>query len=151
MTGAMPIEHRSLVKRTVHHDGAVWWRATCGTCRWIGIAQERDAVVAAAGRHRYPALNYLLLLDKDRHYDTGGPDSSCVDCPFRDPALSYEERCGGYIDNDPTEAHYDCRLLGEKVWGEYAPCSDDDWRRQARKELDLLSGHVTFPAAEDTS
>jgi hypothetical protein len=83
-----------------------------------------------------PALDYCLRETDDYiHYGPGG--GSCVGwdvCPFA-VTPSYEERAGGDVSNDRAEAHYDCRLLGRKVWGEDPPCTEVQWRARAREEL----------------
>lgn len=81
-----------------------------------------------------PALSWLLR-DADTIYGPNGVE--CTDgwsrCPFCSE-VSYEEREGYRIDNDPSEAHYDCSLLKEKVWGEYPQCTEAQWREKARSE-----------------
>lgn len=137
------IEHRVQVKPYTTWKGVRRWRATCSVCRWASSGDTQAEAADTARTHRFPALQLLIGLGPgpETHYSGSyGPGLFCPDCPFRDPADSYEERDGIRIDNDPTEAHYDCSLLGQKVWGEYSPCTDADWRGQARRELAALAG-----------
>lgn len=85
-----------------------------------------------------PALRHLLS-DEWIH---GGLGTTCWECPFADPhprdkagsCLAREDYC-----NDPSEAYWQCNLptrIGERLqWGEDAPCTDAEWKAQARTEL----------------
>lgn len=42
--------------------------------------------------------------------------------------------------SDPGEGYYECSFLGEKrIWGEQPVCTDGQWIRRAREEIQLLS------------
>lgn len=139
----VPLVHRSKLRMYRRHNGETWWGLSCSECTLSLYGDTFAEMAEAASEHFYPALQWLLrgsIMSPDY-----GPGLFCPDCPFRDPAPSYQEREGWSIDNDPTEADYDCRLLGAKVWGEYSPCTEEQWKAQARRELvDLVSARVRF-------
>lgn len=88
-----------------------------------------------------PALVWVLRAD----YTPYGPEAgTCVDlgevCPFA--TLSSRHRPED-IANDPSEAYYDCVLIGEAVWGEDSECTETQWRARAREEL----AEISNPAA----
>jgi len=80
------------------------------------------------------ALDVLLGIDYHgmRETDLDGDLTpwQCVDCPFGTLDQPYEQ-----VMNDVSEAYYQCSLLGERVWGESAPCKPEDWRKKARDEI----------------
>ncbi|MFA7264871.1 MAG: hypothetical protein WC054_00925 [Candidatus Nanopelagicales bacterium] len=136
--GAMPLVHRSKLRSYRRYTGQVFWGLSCSECTLSLYGDTLAEMADSADEHFYPALQWLL--NGSTMSPDYGPGSFCPDCPFRDPAPSYQEREGYSIDNDPTEADYDCRLLGQKVWGEYSPCTEEQWKAQARLELkDLFS------------
>jgi hypothetical protein len=84
-----------------------------------------------------PALDYFLNPPSVWDY---GPNGECVThgnhCPFASEQ-SHEEDQGGYVWNDPSEAHYTCSLLDNKtVWGEHPDCTNTDWATRAQVEID---------------
>lgn len=87
---------------------------------------------------KMPALAWLI--SDTRYRWRGGPDNSCEECPFKEGVQCDEhgnEIPYSDIANDPSESYYKCSVLKKVVWGEYAPCTEKDWRKLARKELGL--------------
>lgn len=80
-----------------------------------------------------PALDLLLRRgwSEGLAYISEGKPPDCTMCPFSSRSIEPYHQ----IDNDVTEAHYACSLLREVVWGEYPPCSEQQWRERARAEL----------------
>lgn len=97
-----------------------------------------------------PALDFVLHdgFYSVWTYENGGPGNSCQGCPFRNggPRDSRGQLVNfAEVANDPSEAYYLCALPtfqgldldapDRLVWGEYAPCTDEEWKRQARHEV----------------
>jgi hypothetical protein len=66
----------------------------------------------------------------------GGLNGTCYECPFASEPLERDGRVARWQDiaNDPTEAYFRCHLPGrpdDVVWGEYAPCSVEEWTKAA--------------------
>jgi len=87
----------------------------------------------------HPALWTILCSDDWRLGGSSSPDF-CDECPFGTLDQPYEE-----VSNDLTEAYYKCRLLRKRVWGEYSPCEDRHWKKQALMEL---GGTLEWPVAK---
>lgn len=66
--------------------------------------------------------------------DIDGTPFMCPGCPFAGESVEPYDK----ISNDITEAHYPCSLLNEVVWGEYSPCTRQQWQERARVELEKL-------------
>lgn len=88
-----------------------------------------------------PALDLLVARGWCQHItlDGDGTPLDCTACPFSSRSIEPYEQ----IDNDVTEAHYACSMLGRVVWGEYAPCTREDWIRAERGEHEMTKdGYV---------
>lgn len=78
----------------------------------------------------------LMRLMKEAEY-TGGVGGTCYECPFATAPLRYDGSEASYAEycNDPTEAYFRCRLPGRDsnkvAWGEYAPCTRQEWLQAA--------------------
>lgn len=79
----------------------------------------------------------------------GGVNGTCYECPFATEPLrrTGELAPWGEVSNDPTEAYFRCSLPGRDaeavVWGEYAPCTEDEWRRVGLEAAAVLRREVT--------
>lgn len=74
-----------------------------------------------------PALKRLLDLDAPFIKPDG-----CSDCPFATPTEEVNYA-------DPDEAHYDCSLIFQNVWGESPKCEPKDWKLKAKEELETYA------------
>lgn len=67
--------------------------------------------------HAHPRARVRPTTEEFRQY--GAVGGGCSGCPF---ATAVEE-----AHDDPEERHFDCGLLGRRVWGEDSPCQTADW------------------------
>jgi len=85
-----------------------------------------------------PALDYVV---RDEH-SSYGPGFGCAHCPFNGdtPTNNIGKPIPRWeVQNDPEESYYKCSLLnGHITWGESPSCSEGDWRKRARQELQEL-------------
>lgn len=64
---------------------------------------------------------------------TGGYGGTCYQCPYASKPLRFDGSVADWheVANDPTEAYFTCSLPTRKPtkaeWGEYAPCTADEW------------------------
>ena len=72
----------------------------------------------------------------------GGVNGTCDGCPFATVPLDASGRVDHNVWNDPTEAYFRCSLPGRDheavVWGEYAPCTEEEWAAAALEALHHL-------------
>jgi hypothetical protein len=85
-----------------------------------------------------------LALERLGNHDySGGVNGTCYECPFATVPLDAAGRPDPDVWNDPTEAYFRCSLPGRDneavVWGEYAPCTEGEWRKVALEALVLAS------------
>lgn len=92
----------------------------------------RDVVADLSDAHRLQLLGRAS--PRNQTYE-GGHGGTCYECPFASPPLTRTGRVAPWdeISNDPTEAYFRCSLptraeRDEQIeWGEYAPCTADEW------------------------
>lgn len=86
--------------------------------------------VVVLGPDQVQLLRRLVAMDRFE----GGYGGSCYQCPFASQPLGMDGSVADWDEvwNDPTEAYFRCSLplrpaAGQVAWGEYAPCTPEEW------------------------
>jgi hypothetical protein len=96
-------------------------------------------------------VSWMLNRLTDASYE-GGYNGTCYECPFASPPLIYGRAATwAEVGNDPTEAVFKCSLPGRdgKVeWGEYAPCTAEEWTSAIVESVPKAVLHVIIRPKE---